>query len=121
MVYGVVLIAGLCALIGLMRREGVKEILMESFYPRNTVDLVGEKAGARTLVMPSDVGATPEQLRAAVAPLMRSDVRRNPEPSAVEAALAAFEGELPPSAVEWMQDDTFDHYDEHAEQIRAFA
>jgi zinc/manganese transport system substrate-binding protein len=46
-------------LIGLMRREGVKVILMESFYPRNTVDLVAQKAGARTLVMPSDVGAAP--------------------------------------------------------------
>ena len=46
-------------LIGLMRREGVKVIVMESFYPRNTVDLVAQKAGARTLVMPSDVGATP--------------------------------------------------------------
>jgi zinc/manganese transport system substrate-binding protein len=50
----------IAGLIGLMRREGVKEILMESFYPRNTVDLVAQKAGARTLVMPSDVGATPE-------------------------------------------------------------
>jgi zinc/manganese transport system substrate-binding protein len=47
-------------LIGLMRRESVKVILMESFYPRNTVDLVAQKAGAKTLVMPSDVGATPE-------------------------------------------------------------
>jgi zinc/manganese transport system substrate-binding protein len=46
-------------LIGLMRRENVKVILMESFYPRNTVDLVAQKADARTLVMPSDVGATP--------------------------------------------------------------
>jgi zinc/manganese transport system substrate-binding protein len=46
-------------LIGLMRREGVKLILMESFYPRNTVDLVADKAGARAVVMPSDVGATP--------------------------------------------------------------
>jgi zinc/manganese transport system substrate-binding protein len=50
----------IAALIGLMRREGVKDILMESFYPRNTVDLVAQKAGARTLVMPSDVGATAE-------------------------------------------------------------
>ena len=50
----------IAGLIGLMRREGVKVILMESFYPRNTVDLVGQKAGAKTLVMPSDVGATPE-------------------------------------------------------------
>jgi zinc/manganese transport system substrate-binding protein len=46
-------------LIGLMRREGVKLILMESFYPRNTVDLVADKAGARAVVIPSDVGATP--------------------------------------------------------------
>lgn len=46
-------------LIGLMRRESVKVILMESFYPRSTVDLVAQKAGARALVMPSDVGANP--------------------------------------------------------------
>jgi zinc/manganese transport system substrate-binding protein len=50
----------IASLIAFMRREGVKVILMESFYPRNTVDLVAQKAGARTLVMPSDVGATPE-------------------------------------------------------------
>jgi len=50
----------IAALIAFMRREGVKVILMESFYPRNTVDLVGQKAGAKTLVMPSDVNATPE-------------------------------------------------------------
>ena len=49
----------IAGLIGLMRREGIKVILMESFYPRNTVDLVAQKADARTLVMPSDVGATP--------------------------------------------------------------
>jgi zinc/manganese transport system substrate-binding protein len=47
-------------LIGMMRREGVKEILMESFYPRNVVQLVANKAGAKMLVLPSDVGATPE-------------------------------------------------------------
>jgi zinc/manganese transport system substrate-binding protein len=45
-------------LIGLIRREGVKMILMESFYPRATVELVAQKSGARTLVLPSDVGAT---------------------------------------------------------------
>jgi zinc/manganese transport system substrate-binding protein len=50
----------IAALIALMRREGAQVILMESFYPRNTVDLVAQKAGARTLVMPSDVGATPD-------------------------------------------------------------
>jgi zinc/manganese transport system substrate-binding protein len=50
----------IASLIGFMRREGVKVILMESFYPRNTVELVAQKAGAKALVMPSDVGATPE-------------------------------------------------------------
>lgn len=45
-------------LIGLMRKDAIKMILMESFYPRNTVELVAQKAGARSLVMPSDVGAT---------------------------------------------------------------
>lgn len=47
-------------LIGMMQREGVKEILMESFYPRNVVQLVANKAGAKMLVLPSDVGATPQ-------------------------------------------------------------
>ncbi|HVR60279.1 MAG TPA: metal ABC transporter substrate-binding protein [Polyangia bacterium] len=46
-------------LIGAMKRDGVKLILMESFYPRSTVDLVADKAGARALVVPSDVGAAP--------------------------------------------------------------
>jgi hypothetical protein len=35
------------------------------------------------------------------------------------AALSAF-GDLPDEAVEWFTDDTFDHYKEHAAQIRAF-
>ncbi|HWE29286.1 MAG TPA: metal ABC transporter substrate-binding protein [Polyangia bacterium] len=50
----------IASLIAFMRREGAKVILMESFYPRNTVELVAQKAGAKALVMPSDVGATPE-------------------------------------------------------------
>jgi zinc/manganese transport system substrate-binding protein len=50
----------IAALIGLMRKNGVKLLLMESFYPRNTVQLVGDKSGARVLVLPSDVGARPE-------------------------------------------------------------
>ncbi|HEX2659706.1 MAG TPA: metal ABC transporter substrate-binding protein [Polyangia bacterium] len=45
-------------LIGEMRKENIKIILMESFYPRNTVELVAQKAGARALVLPSDVGAS---------------------------------------------------------------
>jgi hypothetical protein len=34
-------------------------------------------------------------------------------------AFAAFD-EPPELAVQWFTDDTFDHYEEHAEQIRAF-
>ncbi|HZS35458.1 MAG TPA: metal ABC transporter substrate-binding protein [Polyangia bacterium] len=44
-------------LIGLIQREHVKLLLMESFYPRNTVELVAQKSGARAVVLPSDVGA----------------------------------------------------------------
>ena len=38
----------------------------------------------------------------------------------VRAAFSAF-GDPPPEAVQWFTDDTFDHYEEHAAQIRAFA
>jgi hypothetical protein len=37
----------------------------------------------------------------------------------VHAAASAFD-DLPQRAVEWIEGDTFDHYDEHAEQIRSF-
>ena len=46
-------------LIGTIRRDGVKLILMESFYARNTVELIAEKSGAKAVVLPSDVGADP--------------------------------------------------------------
>jgi hypothetical protein len=36
------------------------------------------------------------------------------------AALSAF-GELPELAVEWFEDDTLKHYEEHAAEIRAFS
>jgi zinc/manganese transport system substrate-binding protein len=45
------------ALIALMRSDGVKLLIMETFYPRNTADLVGQKSGAHVVVLPSDVGA----------------------------------------------------------------
>jgi zinc/manganese transport system substrate-binding protein len=45
-------------LIGVIRSGGVKLIMMESFYPRNTVDLIAQKSGAKTVVLPSDVGAS---------------------------------------------------------------
>ena len=38
----------------------------------------------------------------------------------VRAALSAFD-DLPQRAVEWFEDDTFDHYEEHGTQIRAFS
>jgi hypothetical protein len=40
--------------------------------------------------------------------------------SKVRAALTNF-ADAPTRAVEWFQDDTFDHYEEHAAQIEAFA
>jgi hypothetical protein len=38
----------------------------------------------------------------------------------VRAALGAFDAEPPQRAVEWVESDTINHYDEHAAQIRAF-
>lgn len=35
------------------------------------------------------------------------------------AAFSAFD-DPPQNAIEWIEDDTFSHYDEHAEHIRAF-
>jgi hypothetical protein len=36
------------------------------------------------------------------------------------AALSAFEGTIPELAAQWFREDTFEHYDEHAEQVRVF-
>jgi len=49
----------LANLIALMKREGVRLVLVETFYSRRTADLVASKAGAKLLSMPSDVGAYP--------------------------------------------------------------
>ena len=46
-------------LIALMRKDGAKLLLEESFYPRNLAQLVAEKGGARLAILPSDVGAEP--------------------------------------------------------------
>lgn len=35
-------------------------------------------------------------------------------------ALSAFDDAIPDLAARWFREDTFEHYDEHAEQIRAF-
>jgi len=50
----------LAELIVLMRTQGVKAILVESFYNRSVAETVAEKAEAKVLAMPSDVGARPE-------------------------------------------------------------
>ena len=36
------------------------------------------------------------------------------------AALSAFDDAIPEPAAQWFREDTFEHYDEHAEQIRVF-
>ncbi len=50
----------LAELIVLMRGQGVKSILVEDFYNRSVAETVAEKADAKVLAMPSDVGARPE-------------------------------------------------------------
>jgi zinc/manganese transport system substrate-binding protein len=47
----------LAELIQLMRAQGVKAILVEDFYNRSVAETVAEKAEAKVLPMPSDVGA----------------------------------------------------------------
>jgi zinc/manganese transport system substrate-binding protein len=42
-----------------MKQEGVKTILIETFYPRSLADILGRETGARVLSLPSDVGANP--------------------------------------------------------------
>jgi zinc/manganese transport system substrate-binding protein len=49
----------LVRLISLMKQEGAKLLLMENFYNRSVASLVAEKAGAKLLVLPTDVGAEP--------------------------------------------------------------
>jgi zinc/manganese transport system substrate-binding protein len=50
----------LVQLIATLKREGAKLLLMENFYNKTTAQLVADKSGARLLVLPTDVGATPE-------------------------------------------------------------
>jgi zinc/manganese transport system substrate-binding protein len=50
----------LAELIVLMRAQGVKSILVEDFYNRSVAETVAEKAEAKVLSMPSDVGARPD-------------------------------------------------------------
>jgi zinc/manganese transport system substrate-binding protein len=50
----------LVQLIATLKHEGAKLLLMENFYNKTTAQLVADKSGARLLVLPTDVGATPE-------------------------------------------------------------
>lgn len=52
--------AHLMKLIGKMRKEGARILLVESYYNRGTARLVAEKAGATMLTLPTDVGASGE-------------------------------------------------------------
>ena len=49
----------LAELILLMKAESVRVLLIESFYNRGIAGQVADSAGAKLLVLPSDVGATP--------------------------------------------------------------
>jgi len=50
----------LAELILRMKAESVRALLIESFYNRGIAGQVADSAGAKLLVLPSDVGATPE-------------------------------------------------------------
>jgi len=50
----------LARLIALMKEKQSKLLLMEDFYNRSVAALVAQKAGAKLLVLPTDVGSTPE-------------------------------------------------------------
>jgi len=49
----------LAELILLMKAESVRALVIESFYNRSIASQVADAAGARMIVLPSDVGATP--------------------------------------------------------------
>ncbi len=50
----------LVSLISTMKVRGVKLLLMEDFYNKSVAELVTQKAGAKLLDLPTDVGARPE-------------------------------------------------------------
>ena len=49
----------LVRLIAAMKEEGARLLLMENFYNKSVASLVAEKAGAKLLVLPTDVRAEP--------------------------------------------------------------
>lgn len=50
----------LAELVAAMQAQGVRLVLVESFYNRSVATLVADKAGGRVVVLPNDVGAFPE-------------------------------------------------------------
>lgn len=50
----------LVRLISVMKGDGAKLLLMEDFYNKSVAELVAQKAGAKLLDLPTDVGARPE-------------------------------------------------------------
>jgi zinc/manganese transport system substrate-binding protein len=50
----------LARLIAVMKQDGVRMLLVEDFYNKSVASLVAQKAGANMLVLPTDVGATPQ-------------------------------------------------------------
>jgi zinc/manganese transport system substrate-binding protein len=49
----------LAEVVGLMRRQHVKAIVLEAYYDTRAAEIVAKLAGARVLVIPGDVGWTP--------------------------------------------------------------
>ena len=50
----------LARLIAVMKQEGAQLLLVEDFYNKSVASLVAQKAGAKMLTLPTDVGATPQ-------------------------------------------------------------
>src|SRR5438105_6888226 len=50
----------LARLIAAMKQEGARLLLMEDFYNKSVASLVAEKASARLVELPTDVGAVPQ-------------------------------------------------------------
>jgi zinc/manganese transport system substrate-binding protein len=50
----------LADVVELVRREKIREILVENYYDTKSADLVAKLTGAKEVVIPGDVGGTPE-------------------------------------------------------------
>jgi len=50
----------LAELVGVVKAQGVKAILLENFHDRKSADVVAKHTGAKVVVLPGDVGGTPE-------------------------------------------------------------